>query len=130
MWSDLMMSMLRRVVLSDSQLKRVDLGTPSLLEIEPRLQPLARKVMNAFLRSSFTEGREGREAGGGSSTTPQPIPAGLVFWSLSTVELGLVDSEDRPAFRIGWVRSEDFMDGTDGAEQGPAEAGTTSGVGT
>jgi hypothetical protein len=29
------------------------------------------------------------------------------------MESGLVDSEDRPAFRIGWVSPEDFTDGTD-----------------
>ena len=40
--------MARRVEESDSQLKSVDLGTPSFLEMEPRLQPLARKVMKAF----------------------------------------------------------------------------------
>ena len=38
----------RRVKASDSQSKRVDLGTPSFLEMEPRLQPLARNVMKAF----------------------------------------------------------------------------------
>ena len=86
-------SIARRVAVSDSQLKSVDLGTPSFWEMERRLQPLARNVTNALLRSSFTEGRKGREAGGESSTT-------------------------------------DFTDAADGAEQGPAEAGTTSGVGT
>src|SRR6059058_4365271 len=36
---------------SDSQLKRVDFGTPSCLEMEPRLQPLARMTTKAFLGS-------------------------------------------------------------------------------
>jgi len=36
---------------SDSQLKRVDFGTPSYLEMEPRLQPLARMTRKAFLGS-------------------------------------------------------------------------------
>src|SRR5437899_3641594 len=43
--------MVRRVGGSDSQLKRVDFGTPSCLEMEPRLQPLARITRKAFLGS-------------------------------------------------------------------------------
>ena len=64
MWIHFMTSIARWVSRFDSQLKRVDLGTPSFWEMERKLQPLARKVMKEFLRSSFTEGREEREAGG------------------------------------------------------------------
>ena len=37
-------------------------------------------------------------------------PADLVFWYVSRVESGLVDSEDCPPFRIGWISAKDFTD--------------------
>src|SRR3954468_5186769 len=46
--------MARFVAVSASQLKRVDLGTPSLLEMERKLQPLARKTIKRSLVSFFS----------------------------------------------------------------------------
>src|SRR4051794_30181465 len=46
--------MARPVATSDSQLNRVDFGTWSFLEMERRLQPLARRAINRFLASLFS----------------------------------------------------------------------------
>ena len=67
MWTHFMTSMVRRVSRSDSQLKRVDLGTPRCLEIERRLQPLARKwrkavLISAELTTDFTDFTDGADS--------------------------------------------------------------------
>ena len=43
----------RRVKASDSQSKRVDLGTPSFLAMERRLQPWPRNAIKEFSTSDF-----------------------------------------------------------------------------